>query len=67
MNILDYKHDNSGMDLSDIITRECICGGTLFKTVVQFDEDYEIGLYFTDGECIECGSRVKLPTPLDLP
>lgn len=65
MHILDYQHDGSGLDLSDIVTSTCVCGGNLFKTIVSFDEDYEIATYALDGECLECGTRVKLPTPLD--
>lgn len=64
MDIRDY-HKDGGLDLSDVITSVCVCGCNLFRTVVAFDEDYELVLYFTDGECLECGTRVKLPTPLD--
>lgn len=67
MHILDYNSDTPGIDMSDTITRVCICGGQLFKTVVSFDDAFEIAQYSLDGECVECGTRVKLPTPLDLP
>jgi hypothetical protein len=65
VDIRDYRPASPGMDLSDTITRICPCGSNLFRTVVSFDEDYEIALYFLEGECLECGTRVKLPTPLD--
>jgi hypothetical protein len=36
--------------------------------VVQFDPvDYEIGLYFLDAECNDCGTLVTVPTPIDHP
>ena len=42
------------------------CGSVFFNAVVQFDPtDYEIGLYFLDGSCRDCGTLVTLPTPLD--
>lgn len=43
------------------------CSGKYFKITVQFDPtDYEIGLYFLDGECAGCGTLITVPTPLDL-
>jgi uncharacterized OB-fold protein len=50
-------------------TSECPnCGCVYFKVVVQFDPvDYEIGLYFLDAECNDCGTLVTVPTPIDHP
>ncbi|MEY3378235.1 MAG: hypothetical protein RLZZ328_1395 [Bacteroidota bacterium] len=50
-------------------TAQCpICGSKLFKIVAQFDpEDYEIGMYFLDSECAQCGALLTIPTPLDHP
>lgn len=64
--IRDYKGTGQGMDLSDTICHVCPCGSKLFRTVVSFD-DYEMSAYSTDGECLECSTRVKLPTPIDKP
>jgi uncharacterized Zn finger protein len=57
------------IDARGIPTCECpTCGGTLFKTVVSFDmETYEVGMYFLDMECAECGTFCTAPTPLDYP
>lgn len=42
------------------------CGCLLFNAVVQFDPaDYEIGMYFLDASCRDCGTLITLPTPLD--
>ena len=55
------------MDARGIPTCSCPnCGCVYFVATVQFDPlDYEIGLYFLDGSCKECGTLVTLPTPLD--
>ena len=55
------------MDARGIPTCSCPqCGSVYFKAVIQFDPlDYEIGLYFLDGECKDCGTLVTLPTPID--
>lgn len=62
---LDYEGTGDSIDLGEYMTRVCVCGSEWFKTVIQIDEDYEIAAYGLDGECIECGSRVKLPCPSD--
>lgn len=66
---LDYTgEDIINMDMSmDAPTRVCICGSTWFTTIVQIGEDFEIDAYGLDGQCIECGTRVKLPCPVDHP
>lgn len=55
------------MDARGIPTSQCPnCGCVFFKAIVQFDpSDYEIGLYFLDAECKDCGTLVTLPTPID--
>jgi hypothetical protein len=66
VDIRDYKPTGPGMDLTGTPTSVCICGCNLFRTVVTFDEEtYEIAMYSLDGECLECGTRLTLPTPLD--
>lgn len=56
------------MDARGIPTCTCPnCGCVLFNAVVQFDPtDYEIGLYFLDASCRDCGTLITLPTPLDI-
>jgi len=57
------------IDARGIPTAECPeCSNVLFKIIAQFDPvDYEIGLYYTDGECTNCGTLITLPTPMDHP
>lgn len=64
--IRDYQGPLAGMDLGNTITHICPCGNSVFKIYATF-EDYELASYSTDGECVECGSRFKVPTPLDRP
>lgn len=67
MNIHDYTGESTlGMDLSDTVVHVCPCGNNVFKIFASFD-DYEIATYSTDGECIECHTVVKVPTPIDRP
>ena len=63
---LDKKNNGQSMDMSNVITRVCPCGSTWFRTVISIGEDYNIEAYGLDGECVECGTRVKLPCPPDL-
>jgi hypothetical protein len=55
------------IDARGIPTCSCPnCGCVFFNAVVQFDPiDYEIGLYFLDGSCRDCGALITLPTPID--
>lgn len=55
------------MDARGIPTSQCpSCACVFFKAIIQFDPtDYEIGLYYLDGECRDCGTLVTLPTPID--
>lgn len=57
------------MDARGIPTTSCpFCGSDLLRVVVKFDpSDYEIGLYFLDGECAKCGTLLTIATPIDYP
>jgi len=61
-----FKKDYSrAMDLrGHPIGNTCVCGSELFRAIVAFDHG-EIAFYFLDGECVDCGSLVTLPTPID--
>ena len=58
----DYSNamDLRGHPIGDI----CMCGSQLFTAIVAFEEG-DIAFYFLDGECVDCGSLVTLPTPID--
>ena len=43
----------------------CTCGSKLFKVGCMF-EDGDIVMWFTSGECAECGALVTVPTPVDV-
>lgn len=49
-----------------IPTRECVCGSSLFKVVVQLDDANEIAAYSLNGYCYGCGAAVTLPTPMEV-
>jgi hypothetical protein len=66
LNIRELKPDSTGLDFSDIVMHECVCGSNLWRIFASFD-DYEIATYFTDAECAFCGTYAKVPTPLDRP
>ncbi len=55
---------NNSMDLRGTPTHVCPCGCNIFNVKVIFD-DYEIGTYFLDMECANCGSLATAPTPID--
>ena len=55
---------NNSMDLRGTPTHVCPCGCNIFNVKVIFD-DYEIGTYFLDMECANCGSLATAPTPMD--
>lgn len=40
------------------------CGCKIFKIKAMF-QDFEIALWFTEGNCAECGTLVTVPTPVD--
>lgn len=54
------------MDLRGEPAHVCVCGSRMFKLCVIFD-DYEIGMYLLDMECVECGSILTAPTEIDRP
>jgi hypothetical protein len=58
----DYTNamDLRGHPIGDI----CVCGSQLFTAILAFEYG-EIAFYFLDGECLDCGSLVTLPTPID--
>ena len=58
----DYSNsmDLRGNSIGDIY----VCGSELFTVIVAFEAG-EIAFYFLDGECVNCGSLVTLPTPID--
>lgn len=62
-NLRPDNYDNS-MDLRGTPTHVCACGCNIFNVKVIFD-DYEIGTYFLDMECANCGSLATAPTPVD--
>lgn len=52
------------MDLRGTPTHVCPCGSNQFFVRCIFD-DYEIGMYFTDMQCVSCGSLLTAPTLMD--
>lgn len=63
INLRPDNYDNS-MDLRGTPTHVCPCGCNIFNVKVIFD-DYEVGTYFLDMECANCGSLATAPTPMD--
>ena len=61
----DIIHDYSeSMDIRGEPTTACPCGSMLWLLKVMFDEDGDIGMYFTDTmECALCGTLATPPTP----
>ena len=59
--------DKQAADLRAIgPTHVCICGCTMFKTIVAF-EDYKPSYYYLEGECLSCDAIVILPCEVDRP
>ena len=54
------------LNLSGIITHECICGSDMWRLIVTF-EHYEISSYLLSMECFHCGTWATAPTPIDNP
>ena len=52
------------MDLRGPASHECICGSNQFYIRAIFD-NYEIAQYFLDMQCVNCGSLLTAPTPVD--
>jgi hypothetical protein len=46
-------------------TRVCACGNEVFHALIWFNEEREIGGYFTEMACAFCGSIVRGVTPVD--
>ncbi len=63
INLRPENYDHA-MDLRGAPTHVCPCGCNIFNVKVIFD-DYEIGTYFLDMECAQCGSLATAPTPVD--
>lgn len=56
----DYKES---MDFRGSPTTVCACGCFVWNLKVSWDEEGNIGGYFADMECIECGSIATAPMP----
>jgi hypothetical protein len=57
----DYK---SAMDVRGEATTTCPCGCEIWNLKVVFDQSTnEIGLYFRDMECAQCGTLATAPIP----
>lgn len=56
--------DMDALDLRGTPTHLCICGSEVFYVKTVFD-NYEIGTYFLDMICAECGSLATAPTLID--
>lgn len=67
--IRDLMHHGDYSNAMDLrghpIGTTCVCGCEIFLALVAFGEDKEIAFYFLDGECVNCGSLITLPTPVD--
>jgi hypothetical protein len=58
---MDFQN---AMDLRGTPTHACPCGSEAFYIIARF-EDYELAMYYLDMQCIECGTMLTAPTPLD--
>lgn len=56
--------NETAMDLRGTPTHVCVCGSQVFYIKAAFD-NYEIGTYYLDMQCAECGNLATAPTPLD--
>ena len=55
------------LDARGLPTHACpVCGHLVFKIKAMF-EDYDIAVWFVDGECDDCGTLVTVPCPVDDP
>jgi len=44
------------------------CSSPKFTTWIIVDpDDYEIGMYATDGMCFDCGTKYTIATPIEHP
>lgn len=55
---------SQAVDLRGTPTHVCPCGSEQFFVRCVFD-NYEIGMYFRDMQCVNCGSLLTAPTPPD--
>ena len=64
--VTEMKPDYSqAMDIRGEPTTVCPCGSEIWNLKTMFDDDGEIGMYFLDMECAECGTLATAPTPID--
>ena len=56
--------ESKKLDLRGNPTHECVCGSKVWVVYATFN-DYEIGSYFLDMECSNCGTYATAPTLLD--
>jgi ferredoxin-like protein FixX len=62
--INDVKPDyTKALDVRGEPTMVCPCGCYVWNLKVSFDEEGVITTYFTDMECIECGTLATAPMP----
>lgn len=62
--ITEMKPDyTKAMDIRGEATTVCPCGSEIWNLKTMFDRDGEIGMYFLDMECAECGTLATAPTP----
>jgi len=55
------------LDARGLPTHACPnCGHLVFKIKAMF-EDYDIVMWFVDGECDDCGTLLTVPCPVDDP
>lgn len=64
INLRPENYDHA-MDLRGTPTHVCPCGCNIWNVKVIFN-NFEIGTYFLDMECAQCGSLATAPTPVDL-
>jgi len=55
---------SSPIDLRGTPSHQCVCGSNQFYVRAMFD-NYEIATYFLDMVCVNCGSLLTAPTPVD--
>ena len=62
--ITELKPDYStAMDIRGEPTTVCPCGSDIWNLKVIWDDDGEIGMYFVDMECADCGTLATAPIP----
>ncbi len=61
----NISHDYSqSMDIRGEPTTVCPCGSELWLVKVMFDEEGDIGMWFTETmECVVCGTLATAPCP----